>query len=163
MDERKSFVRPGQHRNCFPRGINALMPRNCPIKTSIGMVIHNFHGLKTMTFHCVADLFLTCNYRDNPINILFFSLSVTSETCFVLCSSYHCRFPFSIEAFRDMIWVMSCFPCRNVFRIRMELLLFPCGFCKIYGPRTMKAHKDRNVPDCIHLAKPISGHLTYLC
>ena len=56
MDERKSFVFARQYRNCFSRRINALVPRNQPIKTDIGMVTHNFYGLKTMTFYHVADI-----------------------------------------------------------------------------------------------------------
>ena len=28
----------------------------CPIKTAIGMVTQDFHGLKAMTFHCFADI-----------------------------------------------------------------------------------------------------------
>ena len=27
-----------------------------PIKTAIGIGMHDFYGLKTMTFHCVADI-----------------------------------------------------------------------------------------------------------
>ena len=56
MDKRKSFVFVRQYRNCFSQRINALVPRNQPIKTAIGMVAHDFHGLKTMTFHHVADM-----------------------------------------------------------------------------------------------------------
>ena len=56
MDKCRSFVSPRQHRNCFSRRINTLVPRNQPIKTAIGMVTHDFHGLKTMTFHCDADI-----------------------------------------------------------------------------------------------------------
>ena len=56
MDKRKSFVFTRQYRNCFFRRINALVPRNQPIKTAVGIVMHDFHGLKTMTFHRVADL-----------------------------------------------------------------------------------------------------------
>ena len=33
-----------------------MVPRNQPIKAAIGMVTHDFHGLKTMTFHRVADI-----------------------------------------------------------------------------------------------------------
>ena len=56
MDKRKSVVFARQYRNCFSRGKNALVPRNQPIKTAVGIVMHDFHGLKTMTFHCVADI-----------------------------------------------------------------------------------------------------------
>ena len=56
MDKRKSFVFARQYRNCFSRRINALVPRNQPIKTAVGIVMHDFHGLKTMTFHHVADI-----------------------------------------------------------------------------------------------------------
>ena len=56
MDKHKSFVFARQYRNCFSRRINPLVPRNQPIKTAIGMVTHDFHGLKTMTFHPVADI-----------------------------------------------------------------------------------------------------------
>ena len=51
MDKRKYFVFAG-----ISRRINPLVPRNQPIKTAIGMVTHDFHGLKTMTFHRVADI-----------------------------------------------------------------------------------------------------------
>ena len=56
MDKRKSFVFARQYRNCFSRRINALVPRNQPIKTAIGMVTHDFYGLNTMTFHRVEDI-----------------------------------------------------------------------------------------------------------
>ena len=56
MDKSKSFVFARQYRNCFSGRINVLVPRNQAIKTAIGMVTHDFHGLKTMTFHCVADI-----------------------------------------------------------------------------------------------------------
>ena len=36
------FVFTKQYRNCFSRRINALMSINQPIKTDIGMVMHNF-------------------------------------------------------------------------------------------------------------------------
>ena len=32
------------------------MPKHLPIKTAIGMVVHNFYGLKTMSFHCESDI-----------------------------------------------------------------------------------------------------------
>ena len=56
MDKRKSFVFPRQCRNFFSRRINILLPRNLPIKTAIGMVMHDFHGPKTVTFHRVEDI-----------------------------------------------------------------------------------------------------------
>ena len=56
MDKRKAFVFARQYRNCFSPRINALLPRNQPIKTAVGIVMHDFHGLKTMTFHHVADI-----------------------------------------------------------------------------------------------------------
>ena len=56
MDKRKPFVFPEQYRNCFSPRIKALVLRNLPIKTAIGMVMHGFHGLKTVTFHHVADI-----------------------------------------------------------------------------------------------------------
>ena len=56
MDKRKSFVFAKQYSNCFSRRINALVPRYQPIKTAIGMVTHDFHGWKTMTFHRIADI-----------------------------------------------------------------------------------------------------------
>ena len=46
MDKRKSFVFSRQYRNCF-----SLVSRNELITTAIGMVMHDFHGLKTITFH----------------------------------------------------------------------------------------------------------------
>ena len=55
MDERKSFVFARQYRSCFSRRINALVPRKRPIKTAVGIVMHDFYGLKTMTFQRVAD------------------------------------------------------------------------------------------------------------
>ena len=48
---RKSFVFSRQHSNWFSRRVNALWPRNQPINTAIGMVMHDFHSLKTMIFH----------------------------------------------------------------------------------------------------------------
>ena len=56
MDKRKSFVFARQYSNCYSRRINALVPRNQPIKTAVDIVMHDFHGLKTMTFHRVADI-----------------------------------------------------------------------------------------------------------
>ena len=56
MEKRKSFVFPRQYRNCFSRRINSLLPRNQPIKTTVGIVMHDFHDLKTMNFHQVADI-----------------------------------------------------------------------------------------------------------
>ena len=56
MDKRKSFVIARQYRNCFSQRINALVPRNQPIKTAVEIVMDDFHGLKTMTFHRVADI-----------------------------------------------------------------------------------------------------------
>ena len=56
MDKRKTFVFARQYRNCFSQRINALVPRNQPIKTALGIVMHDFHGLRTMTFHRVADI-----------------------------------------------------------------------------------------------------------
>ena len=55
MNKRKFFVFRRQYRNCFSGRTNALLPRNYPINIAIGMVMHDFHGLKTMTFHRVAD------------------------------------------------------------------------------------------------------------
>ena len=55
MDKRKSFVFARQYRNCFSRKINPLVPRNQPIKTAVGIAMHDVHGLKTMIFHRVAD------------------------------------------------------------------------------------------------------------
>ena len=37
----------------------------------------------------------------------------------------------TIEAFRNVFQMMPCFSCRNVFRITMDLMLFPRGFCKL--------------------------------
>ena len=45
IDKRKSFVFTRQYRNCFSRRTNGMVPRNQLIKTAIGMVMHNFHGL----------------------------------------------------------------------------------------------------------------------
>ena len=45
----KTFVFPGQYRNCFCQRINALVARSKQIITAIGMVMHDFHDLKTMT------------------------------------------------------------------------------------------------------------------
>ena len=56
MDKRKSFVFVRQYRDCLSRKINALMPRNQPMKTAVGIVMHDFNGLKTITFHRVADI-----------------------------------------------------------------------------------------------------------
>ena len=56
MDKRKSFVFARQYRNCSSRRINALVSRNQSIKTAAGIVMHDFNGLKTMTFHRVADI-----------------------------------------------------------------------------------------------------------
>ena len=56
MDKRKSFVFARQHRNCFSRKINALVPRNQPIKAAVGMVMYDFHGLKTITLRRVAGI-----------------------------------------------------------------------------------------------------------
>ena len=56
MDKCKSFVFPRQYRNYFSRRINALLPRNQPKKTAIGMVMNDFHGSKTMIFHWIADV-----------------------------------------------------------------------------------------------------------
>ena len=56
MDKGRSFVFPRQYRNCFSQRINALVPRNGPIKRTISMMMHDFHALKTMTFHYVADI-----------------------------------------------------------------------------------------------------------
>ena len=55
MDKRKCFIFARQYRNYFFQRIDALVPRNQPVKMTIGMVTHDFHGLKTMTFH-VADI-----------------------------------------------------------------------------------------------------------
>ena len=81
MNKRKSFVFARQCRNFFSRRINALLPRNQPIKTTN----QNRHGdvrfswledddLPPCCRHC---LLLTCSYRDNPT----FSRNVTPETC----------------------------------------------------------------------------------
>ena len=56
MDKRKSFAFARQYRNCFSRRVNDLVPRNQPIKTAVSIVMHDFQGLKTMTFHRVADI-----------------------------------------------------------------------------------------------------------
>ena len=74
MDKLKSFVFARQYRNCFSRRIKALVPRNQLIKTAVGIVMHDFHGLKTMTFHRVADIAAT-------EIIQFCSRNVTPETC----------------------------------------------------------------------------------
>ena len=37
-----------------------------------------------------------------------------------------------MEAFKNVFQVMPCSSCNNVFKTRMELLLFSRGFCKIY-------------------------------
>ena len=48
----------------------------CP---AVGIVMHDFHGLRTMTFHHIADIayFLLAVTEI----IQFFSLNVTTETC----------------------------------------------------------------------------------
>ena len=79
MDKRKSFVFPKQYRNCFSRRINALVLRDQPIKTTIGMVMHDFHGLKTETFLSVEDITYFCLAFTEITK--FLSLNVTSETC----------------------------------------------------------------------------------
>ena len=56
MAKRNSFVFARQYRNYFSRMINALVARNQLIKTAIGKVTHDVHGLKTMTFHCVTNI-----------------------------------------------------------------------------------------------------------
>ena len=56
MDKRKSFVFAKQYRNFSSRRTDALAPRNQPIKTAIGMVTHDFHDLKAMTFDRVEDI-----------------------------------------------------------------------------------------------------------
>ena len=56
MDKRTFFVFARQCRNCFSRRINALVPRNQPSKQAVGIVMYDFHGLKTMTLHRVADI-----------------------------------------------------------------------------------------------------------
>ena len=56
MDKHTSFVFARQYRNCFSRRINALVPRNQPIKTAVGIVMYDFHGLKTIIFRRVADI-----------------------------------------------------------------------------------------------------------
>ena len=52
----KPIVFARQYRNSFSWRINVLVPRNQPIKTALGVVMHDFHGLKTMTFHHVAGI-----------------------------------------------------------------------------------------------------------
>ena len=79
MDKRKSFVLDRQYRNCFSRRINALVPRNQPIKTAIGMVTHDIHGLKTMTFHRVT--YIAYFWLAVTEIIQFFSRNVPPETC----------------------------------------------------------------------------------
>ena len=54
MDKRKSFVFPRQYRSCFSQRIIALLPRNSPIKTAVGIVTHDLHGLKKKTLHHVS-------------------------------------------------------------------------------------------------------------
>ena len=44
MDKRKSFVFARQYRNCFSQRINVLVLKNQPIKTAVGIVMHDFHG-----------------------------------------------------------------------------------------------------------------------
>ena len=44
------------YRNYFSRRSSALGPRNEKVKTAIGMVMHDFHSLKTMIFLCVSDI-----------------------------------------------------------------------------------------------------------
>ena len=82
MDKRKSFVISRQYENCFSQrinSINALVLGNLPIKTATGMVIHNFHGLKTMTFYRVADISHFCLAVTEIIQ--FCTQCVTSEIC----------------------------------------------------------------------------------
>ena len=70
MDKHKSFVFARQYINCFSRRINPLVRRNQPIKTAVGIVMHDFHGLNEdneLPQRCRHCLFLTCSYRDNPI------------------------------------------------------------------------------------------------
>ena len=38
------------------KGFTLWVPRNQPIKIAVDIVVYDFHGLKTMTFHCVADI-----------------------------------------------------------------------------------------------------------
>ena len=56
MGKRKSFVFARQYRSCSSQRINALVSRNQSIKTAVGIVMQDFDGLKTMTFHRVADI-----------------------------------------------------------------------------------------------------------
>ena len=54
-----------------------MVPRNQPIKTAVGIVMHDFHGLKTdLPPRFRRCLFLTYSFRDNP----FLSRNVTTET-----------------------------------------------------------------------------------
>ena len=66
MDKRKSFVFARQYGNYFSRRINVLVPRNQLIKTTIGMVKHDFHSLKTMTMN---DLSFSQNCLNGLINL----------------------------------------------------------------------------------------------
>ena len=77
IDKRKSFVFARQYGNCFSWRINAPVPRNQPIKTAVGIVMHDFHGLKTMTFHHVAD-----------IVILLHAILFQTVFCFAFLRSY---------------------------------------------------------------------------
>ena len=36
--------------------LTLMVAENQPIKAAIFMVMHDFHGLKTMTLNCVADI-----------------------------------------------------------------------------------------------------------
>ena len=66
MDKHKSFVFARQYGHYFSRRINALVPRNQLIKTTIGMVTHDFHSLKTMTMN---DLSFSQNCLNGLINL----------------------------------------------------------------------------------------------
>ena len=48
-------------------------------KTAVGIVMHDFHGLKTMTSYRIADIAYFCLAVTDTIQ--FCSRSVTSETC----------------------------------------------------------------------------------
>ena len=79
IDKRKSFVFPRQYRNCLSRTINALLLKNQPIRTAVGIVIHDFHGLKAITFHHVADI---AYFWFAVMEIIqFLSLNVAFENC----------------------------------------------------------------------------------
>ena len=79
MNKRKSFVFARQYRNYFSPRINALVLRNWPIKTAIGMGMNDFHGLKTMTsFHCIPNIAYFWLAVTEIIQL--FSLNVTFET-----------------------------------------------------------------------------------